>query len=140
MGLSKEAQEAKPKKPLNTYLRFYTNRIAELGGAEDRVTTVKKEWKALSQQDQNILKREVDKEMIKYQEELEKWRKKFNVSAEDEKRKSKAKKNQKDEEEDEEEPKPRKSKGDRKKKESIPETKSKEKSVNKDKRKTRGSK
>jgi hypothetical protein len=45
MGLSKEAKENRPKKPLNTYMRFMKKRCEELGDAENKKDIVSKEWK-----------------------------------------------------------------------------------------------
>lgn len=53
--------------------------------------------------------------MTKYEKEMEKWRKKFNVSEDDEKKRKSHKKVNADDE-DEDHPKPEKTKGDRRKK------------------------
>lgn len=42
MALSKEAKEAKPKKPLNTYFRFAQERYQKLGDKEGKKDIVKK--------------------------------------------------------------------------------------------------
>ena len=68
--------------------------MAELGDVSGKKETVAKEWKEMTADDKEKLKEEVDEEMKDYEEELEKWRKKYNVSEDDEKiKRGKSKRN-----------------------------------------------
>ena len=112
MPLSKEAEEQKPKKPLNAYMRFRNNRMKELGDAEGKNNTVKQEWENMKPEELDKIKKQVDNELIDYEKKLKEWKKKFNIQEEDEKRKK-----SKERKSSPEEKKNDKSKGDRKKKE-----------------------
>lgn len=70
MALSKEAIEAKPKKPLNTYMRWRNEYIKDCPEGEDKKAFVKKGWDGLSEEDMNKLKKKVEKEMEKYKSDL----------------------------------------------------------------------
>ena len=79
MSLLKEALEAMPRKPLNSYMRWRTRRITELKDIPAKNEIMRKEWKKLSKADLEKLKEEVEEERLEYEEKMIKWRHKYGI-------------------------------------------------------------
>lgn len=107
MTLSKEAEDNKPKKPLNAYFKFRGEKLIEFKDESDRTAKIKAEWEGLDPKVKTEMDDEYKDELEKYKRDIEAWRNKYDVSDAEMKRKSKKKR----EEVDEEEKKPIKTKG-----------------------------
>lgn len=127
MVLSKEAEQARPKKPLSSYFYWRMKRLAELKDEEHKMATVNAQWKKLSEEEKTKLKDVCDKLSEEYHKEYEKWKKKFNVTEEDEQEVKKRKSKSKKKDHDDEDTKPEKTKGDKKKKSDAEDHKGKSK-------------
>ena len=60
MVLTKEAQEARPKKPMNVYMRFRNDKLHEYKDKEDRNDIVAKLWKEITEDDKEKLKKTIE--------------------------------------------------------------------------------
>jgi hypothetical protein len=91
MALSKEAEDTKPKKPLNAYFKFRGEKLTDLKDETEKMDKIKVLWGEL---DPNV-KEEMDNEyktaLEKFKKDMEAWKKKYNVTDGDVKRKSKKK-------------------------------------------------
>ncbi len=63
MSLSKEAEESKPHKPLNTYMRFRDRELPKLGDdVKNKIKELNRLWKKLSDEEHDELKAEYKKD------------------------------------------------------------------------------
>ena len=108
MGLSKEAEEEKPKRPQNAYFKFRIERLKELEGEEDRGKKVKEEWENIDEDEKARLESEYKDAMDEWKIQMKDWKEKYGIEDDDKRKKSKKKV--------ESSPEPEKTKGEKKKK------------------------
>jgi hypothetical protein len=81
--VSESALKKVPKQPLNAYFKFRAERLAEMTDDPDRVSKVKGEWDEMPEKEKKALETEYKDAMEQYKKDLEEWKTKHDVDAED---------------------------------------------------------
>lgn len=81
--VSESALKKVPKQPLNAYFKFRAERLAEMADDPDRVSKVKEEWDAMPEKEKRTLEGDYKDALDQFKKDLEEWKTKHDVDAED---------------------------------------------------------
>lgn len=81
--INESAIKAMPKKPLNAYFNFRTEKLLEYKDDSDRADRVKKEWEGLSAAVKEKMDQNYKLQLEAYKKDFEEWKEKYNLNDKD---------------------------------------------------------
>ena len=83
MVLSKEAEQNRPRRPLNAYFTYRINKLKELADDSDRNDKIKKMWIDIDPKLKDNLEKQYKNDILTFDDRQQAWKRKFKVSDED---------------------------------------------------------